>query len=364
MDSNANRKSNLSALDKYTMQEKIVPLIRAIKTKEPAVMIAALNVLRQVGGIADTDFVAMDILPILWSMSLGPLLNLQQFQSFISLITSLSARVEQEQTKKLQELSSSTGGLMANQNNDFMSFDGTTGFPSSNGGHESAEDDFERLVQGKASNGGSSSNSMDAGWDTAPANASTQSLRNTSAPNIAKAASFAWSTPSPTTPVFSGNSMGTSNVLRPQQAPTSRTVTPNLSRFDALTPSTTQFSQPLQPQTKLYTTPLQPQPLQSFQSQPSSVNWAAATSNPWGNVTTASNPSLSSMASLGDSMSNMSMGRRPAISANSSFSLPPPPTSMSNAFSLPQQSNTSSAVSGPSGGQAKPKGLDAYESLL
>ncbi|EMR71089.1 putative protein kinase domain-containing protein ppk32 protein [Eutypa lata UCREL1] len=38
--------SSSSALDKYTMQEKIVPLIKAIKTKEPAVMIASLNVLR------------------------------------------------------------------------------------------------------------------------------------------------------------------------------------------------------------------------------------------------------------------------------------------------------------------------------
>jgi hypothetical protein len=70
MNANASKKSSSTALDKYTMQEKIVPLIRAIKTKEPAVAMAALNVLRQVGGIADADFVAMDILPVLWSMSM------------------------------------------------------------------------------------------------------------------------------------------------------------------------------------------------------------------------------------------------------------------------------------------------------
>jgi SCY1-like protein 2 len=34
--------SSSTALDKYTMQEKIVPLVKAIKTKEPGVMIAAL----------------------------------------------------------------------------------------------------------------------------------------------------------------------------------------------------------------------------------------------------------------------------------------------------------------------------------
>jgi len=84
------------------MQEKIVPLIRAIKTKEPAVAMAALNVLRQIGGVADAEFVALDLLPVLWSMSLGPLLDLQQFQAFQDLIKSLSSRVESEQTKKLQ----------------------------------------------------------------------------------------------------------------------------------------------------------------------------------------------------------------------------------------------------------------------
>ena len=102
MSTNTSKNCSSTALDKYTMQEKIVPLIRAIKTKEPAVAIAALNVLRQVGGVADADFVAMDILPVLWSMSLGPLLDLNQFQAFIDLIKSLSSRVETEQTKKLQ----------------------------------------------------------------------------------------------------------------------------------------------------------------------------------------------------------------------------------------------------------------------
>jgi SCY1-like protein 2 len=66
---NASKKSSSTALDKYTMQEKIVPLIKGIKTKEPAVAMAALNVLRQVGAVADEEFVAMDILPVLWSMT-------------------------------------------------------------------------------------------------------------------------------------------------------------------------------------------------------------------------------------------------------------------------------------------------------
>ena len=47
-------------------------------TSANSFQMAALKVFRQVGRIADSDFVAMDILPVLWSMCLGPLLNLEQ----------------------------------------------------------------------------------------------------------------------------------------------------------------------------------------------------------------------------------------------------------------------------------------------
>jgi SCY1-like protein 2 len=135
-----------TALDKYTVQEKVVPLIKAIKTKEPAVMMATLHLLRQIGKIADTDFLALDVLPILWSFSLGPLLDLQQFKSFMDLIKALSSRIEREQTRKLQELSAT------NRSSDSRSGDAssrkTNGFDGSNISSAN-EDDFERLVLGK-----------------------------------------------------------------------------------------------------------------------------------------------------------------------------------------------------------------------
>ena len=73
--------SSSAILDKFTVQEKIVPLLKGIKTKEPGVMMSALRVFRQIGDVVDIDYLAMEVLPVLWSMSLGPLLNLQQFQS-------------------------------------------------------------------------------------------------------------------------------------------------------------------------------------------------------------------------------------------------------------------------------------------
>ncbi|KAK2676191.1 hypothetical protein RAB80_008377 [Fusarium oxysporum f. sp. vasinfectum] len=351
--------SSSSALDKYTMQEKIVPLIRVIKTKEPAVMMAALNVLRVVGSVADAEFVAMEILPILWSMSLGPLLNLKQFQGFMELIKSLSRRVEDEQTRKLQELGGPSNGAAA-PSEDFMAFGGVTGttFDQNNG---ATEDDFENLVKGRM--GSPRSSTATPSWDD-PA----KSKSSTPAPT------FSWSTPPPPT---------NNPALKPpaQKAPSFRTVTPDLGRFEALTPSSTQFSQPLQPTpsqpfqppTQLQQQPLAPQQPLTASTSGSSINWSAAakaTPSPWGN--SSGFGTSASTGNMGSSMANMSLNstsRQPSFTlppppgntstTPSSFTMPPPPTnwsgmsSMSNATQNTTQNNT-----------GQKSGLDKYESLI
>jgi len=399
----AKKQSSSTALDKYTMQEKIVPLIKGIKTKEPAVALASLNVLRQVGTVVDADFVAMDVLPVLWSMSLGPLLNLQQFQAFMELIKSLSARVESEQSRKLQDLAGSNGHTKSND--DFMSFGSVPAFTSSTNGGD-GEVDFEALVKGNMASGGSSS-ALNSGWDSAP-NVISQTARNTAPPRAATP-SFSWSTPEPT-PSQSNASLSTMGSIRPQQAqnPASRTITPDLSRFDALSPSSTQFSQPLQPQQSSFgfsqnqgqstfsppafqtqqpsfgtTQPLQPFQPQYNQSANTSLNWGSAASNPWSSTTSPiSPPTNTNFSNLGNSMASLSMQQqqqqsRPQITSqlSSSFSLPPPPGP--GAFKPPAQqysygSGTSafgavqnaSVNSGQMAQNQKKTGLDAYESLI
>lgn len=400
--------SSSSALDKYTMQEKIVPLIKAIKTKEPAVMVAALNVLRIVGQVADADFVAMDILPILWSMSLGPLLDLKQFQTFMELIKNLSRRVEDEQTRKLQELSGSSNGAAPAIADDFLAFGGVTGttFDQSNG---ATEDDFEALVKGKATTSPSAANSTFTSWSDSTSAQATASISR-SAATTPQAPTFSWSTPSPSgtpkPPSQAGN-------LKAQQG-ISRTVTPDLGRFESLTPTSTQFSQPLQPAQSAFQPP--PPQQKSPSTTSSSINWstaAATPSNAWASSTpTTANyrpnatisPPMSatgfggSMGSMNNSMSGMSLGQRPGAlgttGSTPSFSLPPPPAgslssmaSSSSSFGIApppkQQSgwgstgtvgqgsmgsmvNNNNAQNGGAtmgGGQQK-SGLDKYESLI
>jgi len=296
---------NSSILDKYTVQEKVVPLLKAIKTKEPAVMMAALHVFQQVGKIADADFIAMEALPILWSFSLGPLLNLQQFQEYMTLIKSLSSRIEQEQTRKLSELASnSANGFENPRSNDLMSMPSNDPFGSSGVG----EDDFERLVLGKSTG-------------SAPQSQRAQTTNITS----------------PTWP--SGATSAMSSVLRPQQAPASRAITPDqvMSNFATLKPSS--------PTNSGMGTHVQPTWNGMQPMQPTNI-----ISNPWGI------PPASS-ANMPDAWT----GSPSTTATNAWGNLSLPQNSMRPG---PQQSSFS--IQPPPSMQQTPKktGLDAYESLI
>jgi SCY1-like protein 2 len=60
------------------MTEKLIPLLRNIKTKEPSVALAALSVYAEMGKNLGHDIIASDILPGLWPMAVGVLLNMEQ----------------------------------------------------------------------------------------------------------------------------------------------------------------------------------------------------------------------------------------------------------------------------------------------
>lgn len=155
--------------------------------------------------------------------------NLQlQFQAFMATIKSLSSKIEQEQTRKLQELSSSGPSNTSNGAGEFLSFGG---IPGANTGSSGGDGDaFADLVFGKSkpSNGtsspgwgGASSSNNDIGSSLGPAPLKKQ-----------ETASFSWSTPSSAT-------HSPPPSLRPQRA-----ATPD-SRFAPLTPSSPGIPPPL-----------------------------------------------------------------------------------------------------------------------
>ncbi|KAF3213646.1 hypothetical protein TWF106_009481 [Orbilia oligospora] len=225
-------------LDRFTVQEKVVPLIKGIKTREPAVMIAALDLYMQIGSLVDTTTLATEVIPSLWALALGPLLNLQQFQQFMTTIKQLSNKVEQEQLRKLADTAT------AEANSPAVEFGaGPINGAAKNGAmHKPVEaEDFEELVFGKKSAVGSDRGVSPDPWASATVTSPGPS-KPISAPKK-EAPAFSWSTPAPST--FSP----------PPPAPTSRnSITPDqsLSGFGTLQPnkpgsSSMGMSQTLQP---------------------------------------------------------------------------------------------------------------------
>lgn len=358
-----------SILDKYTIQEKLVPSLKAIKTKEPAVMMAALNVFREVGKIADTDFLALEVLPILWAFSLGPLLDVRQFGEFMTLIKSLSAKIEREQTKKLQELSSggdSTGFGKGTQSSSKLGNDlGQTDI-------DSTKNDFERLVLGRSS---ATSNGQEV--DPLGSLGSEPSAPKPSAQGISPTFSWSSNAPGPANRL-NNNTLDTGHMSStPMQSSSAsfRTVTPdyNMSSFPSLSPA-----------------PRQKTPVSQFPAlQPPNSIWNAP--NSMGSqqnhqASSASSQSLAALATMRTSTTPMAAMQPPQQTANySAFSIPPPPPAPSSATG-----STYTGLSGPNANKSvfgsniiaqntafpsnntlsqppqgtQKQGLDKYESLL
>ncbi|KAG5303998.1 clathrin-coated vesicle protein [Histoplasma capsulatum G186AR] len=377
------KSGSASILDKYTVQDKLVPLLKAIKTKEPAVMMAALNVFRQVGQIAETEFIALEIIPTLWNFSLGPLLNVQQFGGFMDLIKSLSSKVEQQQMKKLQSLSSSNdpGNPRSSNPNLFGMMETSNGRTNVEG----TRSDFESLVLGKKATTSSPDNTSWNSWDTASSNAAAQNTIN-STPQ------FTWSTVNS----VNANNSGGRNSLANLSGPSHRSITPDMSinSFPTLAPTaaqqqpsvgssfpTLQPSRPSQP-----SQPSQPSPL-----SPCSTMTPIANSNKIQQPTSIMNqystnqiyPLTSAASTASPSTSSFGQNLQPTISL-SQFSIPPPPPSnfqqqqqASHAplsSSLGQQNANQNQQPYSNSGQISPalrlpinqqkQGLDRYESLL
>lgn len=302
--------SSKTMLDKYTVQEKVVPLLKAIKTKEPSVMMAALTVFKQVGRIADTEFLASETLPILWSLSLGPLLNLQQFQQFMDLIKEISSRVEREQTKKLQDLASGTSkSADVIRTNDLMSVENSG--TNLSGVSNNEDVGFERLVLGSKA-----AKNVDIITDVA---SSTTSSRDPEGPYLS------WSTPATTQAMrtlSSDQGLSAINPLSPisvmgAQSNVQRTIANGLNSFAAMQPA-------------------KPQALASAGGHP---------------LTKSPSPSLTMHTPLS----------RQAIDYTSQFLIASPPTGNLRAPTIGERSREGF---GPGQSTLKKNGLDAYESLL
>ncbi|KDQ60613.1 hypothetical protein JAAARDRAFT_55341 [Jaapia argillacea MUCL 33604] len=128
--------SMVKTLDQTSLTQKLVPLLSKIRTKEPAVMMATLAVQEAMGMKVDRESVASLVLPQLWGMSMGPLLNVDQFQRFMLVIRKLGDRVEKEHNQFLRDSQRHEDRSGASANGTFSSsaMGGTVDFESLVGG--------------------------------------------------------------------------------------------------------------------------------------------------------------------------------------------------------------------------------------
>ncbi|KAI5293613.1 hypothetical protein KEM52_005380 [Ascosphaera acerosa] len=170
-------KHSSSILDKYTVQEKLVPLLKVMKTKEPAVMMASLRVLQQVSRIVEIDFLAVDVLPLLWQFSLGPLLSVKDFNAYMTVIKEVTAKIEREHRRKLMALAGSDGSIeaRASLSSGGVSPNGVSAFASIDDGREQdvreVKSEFEKLVLGHTDLAASAAPTANGPMSGAPADA-------------------------------------------------------------------------------------------------------------------------------------------------------------------------------------------------
>ncbi|KAJ1971826.1 Protein kinase domain-containing protein ppk32 [Dimargaris xerosporica] len=98
--------SMLKILDKFTMTEKLIPMLKRTKTREPGVILAIMIVYEEMGQkYLEKEAIATEIIPELWRLCMEPQLNPSQFQRFMAVIKDVSQKVEDQQLKHLQDLS-------------------------------------------------------------------------------------------------------------------------------------------------------------------------------------------------------------------------------------------------------------------
>ncbi|KAG0318613.1 hypothetical protein BGZ99_005587 [Dissophora globulifera] len=138
--------SILKILDKFTITEKLIPLLRNIKTREVNVSMATLQVYQEMGKYVDKEVIGNSIIPQLWHLSLGPNLKAEQFELFMATIQELSTKVHQQHLHHLQDLKK-----LEDQTRSFAANSDSTALANGGG---STLNDFEKLVGGSGATSG------------------------------------------------------------------------------------------------------------------------------------------------------------------------------------------------------------------
>lgn len=362
----------VAILDKYTLTDKLVPILARIKTKEPSVMVATLAVHEAMAGKVGRETLATAIIPQLWVMSMGPMLNADQFGRFMKAVKEMGERVEKEHTahlrdmKRMQEHTDSyTGegaraaggaggasGIGAGGEIDFATLVGQA--KTSGGGEKSVVDDPFGLSDDFAGLGTSGGGGAGFGVasDISPAVSSVHTLVGGLTPTH---------TGRPTSTLTASKLNGSSSRTSSYTAPTAVAATPTLAPPPSYTTRpTTLTTAPSSSFTSAAATPSWSNVLQPSSSSisplPATQPAASTTSGPNYNI---SLPPATGSAFTATSPSSTMFGAPPAIEPASAPALAPKPAPM------PAPASWGGSVLQPNkpaaNAMAKAKGADAWK---
>ncbi|CAF3724612.1 unnamed protein product [Adineta steineri] len=100
----------VESLDKWVIIDEVLPLLQSIPSREPAVLMAILGIIKvamsstKAGGLP-REVLATKVIPFLIPISIETSLNLNQFNAYMITIKDMLQAVESEQRKKLEQLS-------------------------------------------------------------------------------------------------------------------------------------------------------------------------------------------------------------------------------------------------------------------
>lgn len=128
-------------LDKFTVTEKLIPLMSKMKTRESQIIMAALDVYLSLVNVVDIEVLATQIIPQILALSMEVSLHQQQFRQLMDSVRKILEKIEAEKLKKLptgssipltsDKTSAANASLAAGSRaNDDFSFDDLINKPS------------------------------------------------------------------------------------------------------------------------------------------------------------------------------------------------------------------------------------------
>lgn len=125
--------SMISKLDKVTVSDKLLPILRENRLRHPALYMAVIGVFDEVGKHhMDREMMARLVIPELWLLAVDVVLNPEQFKRTMGIVRDMETKVEELHLRYLQ---------------DSGTFQKLSQTPSSTGPNENGATRFEDLVK-------------------------------------------------------------------------------------------------------------------------------------------------------------------------------------------------------------------------